>query len=405
MDSSKVPKRKSTLVAERYRRKTSLGTKVLVVVSIGGVALLLFFVMRLVSRTGSSGRLDAPPELAAPARPARPPRLEPDVAEVPAPAPADVVELPKKEEPQHKRPTGPLYGQALRDAINKAYLAAKRRSELYAGQNHWGKAIGTMEEVCDQFDDEELRLRVDPDIQKLRERATVAFNERKAEAERLAKEARYDDARKAFADIAATFERPEFVEPAKQRIQELTEREEAEDAARYKALMTPLEAMIPEWKLDEALDQMSKLHFPKAKYKEMQAARVAQVRALVALRDKMIEKVNLSRPRLLKLTLRVPGLAGDLAEADAEGVVTETERGREKIPWTKFGPEATLRLALLTGDPQDGKHHVAVARLLMEVGYFRRAKAELERAKELKANVAADEAELARRQGEGAAKD
>jgi len=382
---------------DRHRGKADTGQQLALGLSIGAGLIILLLVLILATSTGRSPK-PAPATRYVATRPVRQPPKPPPDLEAEAAKYTDEELLPKKEEPDKRRPTGPLYGDALRQAINDAFLAAKRRADRYAAENQWGKAISAMEQVSGRYDDEELRLRCEPEIEKLRERARTAFSREKDAAEQLANAGRYDEARAALRKIVEAYGREEFVEPAQERIKELTEREESEAAARYQRLMSPVEGKVPEWKFREALDEASKLRFVKAHYKERHAARLARFRELVALKEKMIERVNMARPRLSKASLRVPGISGELTGADAEKVTAETKEGEEVFSWPKLGPEASMRLGLLAGKASDAQHVVAVARLLMEVGYAPRAAAQLERAKEMGANTAADEAELKRRQ-------
>jgi len=397
MEPSDRGKDKRPRRSDRFRRRSSSRRQLAVFLSIlGGLAIIVpvFYLVRTAGssarplpRTGSTFRsgLKAPP----PPQPKPATRAEP----------LDLADLPRRTTPRERhRPTGPLYGEALRDAIDKAYHAAKRRADLYAGQSRWGDAIDAMEQVADRYDDEELWLRCEPEIKQLRQRARAAFDARKAEAERFAQSKSYDQARKVLEGIVATFRREEFVVPARERIKELTDQEEAEAAARFVRLITPIEATLPNWEFRKALAEMEALEFRREKFKKHQAERVARLRFLIAMQKKMIQRVVLARPYLTKRSLRVGGLKGDVIDATHEFVTTETERGQDKLTWVKFGPEAAMRLALLTGDPEKASHRLDVARFLMEVGHLRRAKTQLAKAAELGAHTAADEAELARRE-------
>ena len=400
MESPGEPKEERGRRVDRYRRKSSTATQWVVTLTIVGTLGVFILVVMLVMNAGTPA--GPPPVASGTPKVPRPPK--PDPIKQAESLPEELVMGPKKGEPSRTRPTV-LYGEALREAIEKAYQAAKRRADLYAGQDRWGDAVKAMEQVADRYDDEELRTRCDTETEDLRKRARIAFGARKAEAEKLVDAGKYDEARKVLAGIAETFKAEEYAEPARTRIQELTAREEAEHASRYKQSMAPIEELLANWEFEKALAEVEKLSFDWAKYKALHAGRVARIREVVALKAKMIERVNLARPPLSKRGLRAPGLEGDVIEADAAKVVCESTVGREEYLWTKFGPEASLRLALLCGKSNDPAHRLKVAHLMIEVGYYRRAKAELEKAQELGAKTAADEAELARRQGEGAAKD
>ena len=118
------------------------------------------------------------------------------------------------------------------------------------------------------------------------------------------------------------------------------------------------------------------------------------MRGLIALRKKMILTVNRAPKRIEKRAVRAPGMPGMLFWADTEGIKCRTQRGEETIPWLKLGPEATMRLALMAGGENDADHRLEVARLLMEVGCYERAKKQLGLARRLGARTDEDEEDL-----------
>jgi len=384
---------------ERRRRKYQTERQLALALSIGGgVVVLLIFIAILVT-SGSSNESGAA---------ARPPVVRRHVVPAVEPAPkapfaeqADEGEEP--EEPPKPRPrkrrrrNGPLYGKALREAINNAYLAARRRAKRYAKEGRWGKAIDAMEKVTDHFDDHELRLRAQPDIDDFREQAKAAYLAKTREAEQLADAGQFQKARKIVLGIADTFGIESYVEKARGRAQKLAERKVEAEEAHYARSLEPIEQAILAWDFEGALARASRLRFEGAKYRQRLAVRVQRIGELVAMKKKMIAAVNTAMPRLRKRDLRAPGLKGDLVEANPRFILAESERGQERIPWIKFGREGALRLALVAGEKDDASHRLAVARLLIEVGYFRRAKQQLAQAKRLGAQTDADEAELERR--------
>ncbi|NQT88882.1 hypothetical protein HQ560_19095, partial [bacterium] len=287
--------------------------------------------------------------------------------------------------------------------IEGAYRNAMARAEKHAAAGQWGKALHAIREVDDAYDDMATRRKCQAAIEGLHGRAEVAYGKAKDEAEGLVRQGQYDAACAVLQKVVDTFGMEGFVEKARERAAALQTQKWDEAENDYRTRMAPMEALLPEWKFDEALAGAEALTFRYEKYQKLLAARIARMRGLVALRKKMVTTVNGALPRIKKSDVRAPGLPGTLAEAGVEGVTCQTQRGEEKVSWVKLGPEAILRLALMAGSDDDAGHRLAAARLLMEVGRHTRAKQQLALAQRLGADTTADEEELAARMA-GAAK-
>ncbi|HUT35738.1 MAG TPA: LPXTG cell wall anchor domain-containing protein [Planctomycetota bacterium] len=388
MDAEGKPKAQAPRRLGRPAPAVSTGGKVAIWLTILGMAGLLALVGLLVAR--SSRRRPAfpnPPDRTAAARP------KPAPATGKAREPDDEEWITLYAPPETTERSG---HRTLRERIEAEYEAAKRRVELYVGQNRWGDAIAALERVMDRYDDEELRLRADPEVVELRRQANRAFKARMAEADKLAGEGRVADARKVLDGVTA-FGIEDFTAQAKERVKQLVAREDAEAAAHYAQAIAAIDATLPTWGFEAALAEVRKLKFDRPQYQELHARRVRRIEALVALKKQIIDAILDAKPRLDKRTLGVPGWPGELTVADAEYIHTITRQGEEKIAWERLGPDASARLALLAGNAKDPKHVLAVARLLLELGHLERAREELDRARHLGADTAADEADLASR--------
>ncbi|HPD15475.1 MAG TPA: hypothetical protein PLE19_11020 [Planctomycetota bacterium] len=388
MDASGKPSAPRPRRIEIERETYSAGAKLAIWLSILAVVGMFALVYLLVAR--SARHAVRPPTRFSTAAPVRPKAAAKPTSAVLSEAEIEQI---RKEYERPDTPDTPSRG-TLRERIDKEYEAAKRRVELYLGQNRWGDAIGALEHVLDRYDDEELRLRADPELVELRRRANRAFKAKMAEASDHAAAGRFPEARKALESIIASFGRDEFTAPAKEELKLLAEREDAEAAAHYARSIAAVNAILPSWRFDDALAEARKLKFDRAQYQEALARRIERIQALLALKKKIIERIINASPRLSKRSMGVPGLPGELTIADQENLHAITDKGEEKIPWERLGPTGAARLALAAGSKDDAKHRLAVARLLMEVGHFEAAKEQLEAAKALGAQVAADEAEL-----------
>lgn len=333
------------------------------------------------------------------------PLLKPDTTYRPKPPPEPKVvvseeQLRKEAEEWRKEylppESRPSPRRTLRERIEAEYEAAKRRSDGYLAQGRYGDAIAALERVLDRYDDEELLLRADPEIVELRRQSNRAFKARLAEAEKLAAEGRLAEARKAL-DAIVAFGIEDFTVQAKEKLAELTAREDAAAAAHFAQVMAEVDAKLPAWQFDEALAALRKLKFDRPQYQKLHASRIQRVEDLLTLKKKIIERIIRGTPRIDKRAFGIPGRPGQLTIADAEFVYSITDAGEEKVPWGRLSAEASARLALAAGNADDSAHRLAVARLLIELGHHARARQELEKARSLGAPTSADEADLAQR--------
>lgn len=285
--------------------------------------------------------------------------------------------------------------------MERTYEAAKRRAETYAKDGRWGKAIEAIQGAEEEFED--LRFRTSDMLDDYREKARAAFRAAKLDADKLFEEAKFDAAIKTLKEASEKAGTEREIGEAKRKIEEIQQRKTVEAAANFVRCMTPVEQDISTWNFQGALDKATKLHFDEPEHQQQLEARLERIRFLIDLRKKMCDTVNGAMPKLTRKELRVPGgLDGDLMEASHDRIVAEGAKGNDQIPWPKFGPEATMNLALRAGKKDDPNYRITVARLLMEVGYYEKAKIQLTAAKKMGAEPKADEDELERRIQEAA---
>jgi len=383
----------------RRRRRVQSEQQLSIGITVGGAVLVVsILVIVLLS---SRGPRQTPEERAAAERAA-----SAQVRKlVPPPVPTQLrkprTKEQEEEEERRRRQVKHLSGKALREQINKEYDAAKRRAGLYVKKGWWGKAIQQYDRLTGRYDDEELRLRCQPEIDELMDLASEAFKDTKRAADQRAAAHEFDGGRKLLLDFAASCGIDDYAQQARELADKMTERKDTFLAAHYRQSMAPIEAMLPDWRLEEAVAAAAALRFDTPKYQGLHRARLAELKALAALKKQMIRKVNFAVPRVKKRAVRARGLPGDLMGADAKGLEASTAHGDERFTWVEIGPDAGMHLALLAGDPSDSGHRLAVARLMIEVGYLKQARQQLDAARRLGADTAADEERLARREPKG----
>ena len=388
---------------ERRRRRAASQQQTNIAITVGGAVLALAIVVIILISSRSN---EPPPEVRALEEKAEAERLQKLLPkQVPTVLRRKKTEDELEEEKRKRLHRKGLTGKALRGQIDKEYHAALRRSRIYRKRGEYAQAIETLEQLSERYDDEELRLRVQPELDELLEQARDAFADAKRHAESLVRNHEYRAARKHLLDFVATCGMEAYAEEARELGDKFIGQRAAYLAQHYRESIEPIDALVPQWKITEALDQALKLSFEEPEYKDKHARRVAELRALVELQTRMIDKINRAMPRVSKRAIRAPGMAGEMSDASVTGFKAETSDGREEqYTWDQIGPEAVMRLALLCGDQKDPQHRLAVARFLTEVGHLKRARIQLNAAKNLGADIAADAERLSAREaamGEG----
>ena len=386
---------------ERRRRRAAAERQRAMSITVGGIVAVVVVLFLVWVSTRSGRRID-PKEQAAIERA----QSEQVRKLAPRPVPTVLRKRPTKEQledrkARERRRPRQLSGDALREQINKEFDAARRRAGLYVKGGQWGKALKAYERLNDRYDDEELRLRSQPEIDELMERAADAFRDTKREAAGLAAGHRYDGACKMLLELAKSCGIETYGEDARALVAKYGQQKAEHLERSYREALAPIEAMVPEWKFEQAVAKAAALRFGTPKYQGLLAARLAELRGLMALKKKMMDVVNNAMPRVQKRAIRAPGLPGEFTDADADGLRAESRAGKETYTWMALKGEATLRLALMGGGRDDAKHRMAVLRLLVEVGYLKRAKRELEVVRRMGVDVGAIEAMLEEREDGG----
>lgn len=372
---------------EHRRRRAAAQQQMNILIGVGGLGLVLIILLIVVLT--SRGPSETPEQRAARLK-AEAEHLEEILPEkVPTVIRRKKTEEELEEEKRKRQYRKGLSGKDLREQIDKEFQAALRRSGIYKKRGQWQKAMDTIKELAARYeDDEELELRCQPEIEELLIQAKDAWEDAKRHADLLASNHKYRDARQYLLDFAETSGIAAYQEEAREVGDSHLAKRAAWLERQYRAALTPINAMLPEWELTEALAKAKQLEFDEPEYQERLRGRIAELQALVDLQQQMIRRVTRASPLLTKRSVRAPGLPGDMTAASLEGFEAMREDGTvEKFTWDSIGPEAIMRLALLAGDQRDPQHRLAVARLLTEVGLLKRARLQLKAAQNLGADT------------------
>ncbi len=401
------------------------------------LALLIFFTLLLPRLLGSRGQATIPTTATSPKADTRRkpgPTIVPPAKKgkegVESPKAKPPIEEPKEKEPKEKEPAppvkveepeakekepGPKEAEPKKgegdDWQAKLEAATKSADEL-AAQGEFGKAIAAIEGVAKGNDDAKLREAVDTAKAAVQQQAAKAFEGVVKSVRDLAGRGKLDEAKAALQKVVETYGTDAEVVQARAGVEAIDQFRESRSAlakgaeearaaataataraakqAEAAKALSEAQALLADWKLEEAIEALGKLKYEDAALAAQVEQRKAAVEALAAYRDAVCAHLKAAEPPLRKIELRVTGLNGELTGGDKEGLSASLAGGaKEKIPWSKLG-EATLdRLSKLKGlaKPSDAAQQLAIGLWLRLAGNEQKAGAAFRRAEDAGAKI------------------
>ena len=311
--------------------------------------------------------------------------------------------------------------------------AARKNITALVGEGQYGKALEILDGLTENNESLALKAAVEEARQLVTKEAKAVFTRVVQNAAALAKAGKIDEARAALQKVADTFGAAEQATQAKAGIAALdaytesltalaeaetkvaksveTATARAEKQAAFGRAIEPIEALLKDWKLDEAAEALGKLTFADEAVDAQIAQRKTAVDGLIALLDHMADAIGKAEPKLRKSTLHIRGFNGDLVKADRTGITTETMMGAtkkvDKLEWLKLRDvsiEALAKHAAKAGRTSD---QLGLALWLRLIGSTEKAQARLTRAAALGAETdaltdPAETAETAEREAQAA---
>jgi hypothetical protein len=174
--------------------------------------------------------------------------------------------------------------------------------------------------------------------------------------------------------------------------QEEVKRQQVEDRqkleARYAEATAPAEEKVAAWDFRGAAAALEGLAFEEQDLSARLSARLDQVRRLVPLKQRIIERINSADPRLQKSALKMRGVGGEVVEAGDHGLTANLMTGKsESIAWQELSGAAVRELAKLAGDGPTADDWIAAGLLALVAGDAIQAEEHLRKARSMGADV------------------
>ena len=303
----------------------------------------------------------------------------------------------KKEEPKAGEP-------AWQD---KLAAARKEAANLVQGRQ-FGKAIAAIETVAKDAEDADLKAAVEKATTALHQAAAKAYEPAAKSAKDLATEGRISDAKTALEAVVNEFGTEPEVGNAKAELATLAEYEQAAgaiakaaeqaaadaDAAEKRAQrqadltrnLAPVGEALAKWDLPDAIAKLDAIQADPDIAPQL-VPRKAALKGALDLRDKMIKAIKTAEPRLRKSDLSIPGLNGDLTDADDQAITLRVGDKAEKLPWAKLRDVSLEKLANRAGDQANPSDILGTAVFLQMLGNEAKAASYADRASRLGAKT------------------
>jgi len=246
----------------------------------------------------------------------------------------------------------------------------------------------------------ELRDKIKSQIGFIRAEAAAAYDEQSKKAREAVKARRYDQAVDIYETIVRLYGIDELARRARKElaiIRPLLAAREKAAAARhlqeleraYRETAAEVRKLVKAFDLERAVAQSEKLLGQlKGSALEPNAARhLRHLKLLLALKQRVIEKVNNAARKLTSESLGIRAPASVIESADAAGIVLESKAGAEARPWAKLSDWEKYSIARKVSDLDSRDDLTALGLLSLEQGNLARAAEDLKRAKRFGADV------------------
>jgi serine/threonine protein kinase len=397
---AKAKEQTDTSMAGRVAR--SLGREKLVLLGIAGVLVVALTVVNVIlfALRGDRYPYGEPPRstvVGADQDTAEQPGAQPAPADDHASAPGATTIQPPETEPQSSD-----WDAAWAEADAKAMVLVQER--------RFGDALAVYNGLGEKSDALPLQLRTSEAGKKVLEQADAAYQQIDAQARQASSEKRFSDARAALRPVIESHGVERTLKAARQLLaeidaaekqhqqaaamaqQEAAKKQQIENRkaleARYAEALAPAEEKVAAWDFLAAAALLEKLHFDEQELAARLDARRDQVRRLVPLKQRIIERINAADPPLKKAALKMRGFNGDVVEAGDAGLTANLMTGKaESLAWQSLSGAAVHELVKLVADGQTTDDWLAAGLLALVAGDAAQAEEHLQKAKSLGADI------------------
>ncbi len=119
----------------------------------------------------------------------------------------------------------------------------------------------------------------------------------------------------------------------------------------YEQAMAPMERMLFAWDFGQAAQVLERLKFDAADLATRLAVRREEVKRLIELKARIVQKINAAEPRVKKTALLLRGMNGELTMADDKGITATLPSGKtELFAWGELSEKTREKLLRLVID-------------------------------------------------------
>ena len=249
--------------------------------------------------------------------------------------------------------------------------------------------------------DAALRDRVRRQVDLVRAEAAGCFARESKAARRAVEQEKFAEARRICEDIVARYGIDEYVRAARKELdtvvlpllakheQVLAARAAAARKKAYEQTAASVTARVKSFAVERAVAEVRELMGElKGSTLEAEAARhFQQLRRLLALKQRVIKKINDADPKLKSEALGIRAPASTIESADVDGITLRSGAKRDRRLWAALSDWERYAIARAVSDVRSPGDLAALGLLSLEQGNLDRAKADLLKAKALGAEV------------------
>ena len=234
----------------------------------------------------------------------------------------------------------------------------------------------------------------------IRAEAASTYERQSKEASGAIKDERYEDAIKTYEEVAERCGIDKYVRSARRElgiIRPLLAARRKADKARqleerrkaYEETAAGVRKLVRVFDLEGAVTQSAKLvgELKGSSFEPDAVRHLGRLRRLLALKGRLIKKINTATPKLKSEVLGIRAAASTIESADAQGITLKSQDGVEKRSWAELSSWEKYAITRAVSHMDSPDDLVALGLLSLEQGNLVRAEQALRRAERFGAKV------------------